>query len=246
MKKGIGKLGITKIAGLFLLCCGVVQAKGQANGIACDEAQHTRLERTICAEPYLHALDTTFLAAISRAIDAGVMEPAQGNELRNSIARNCRHESDVEVGACLLVNELDALEKLGTRLGEIKSANRMQNLELEIRQRYSGSIAQHLLLMHKQLLLAEDISFKTGDTDLMIATLFNLLETYQSQLNSEITDLSLSESIAEVNLKLAGGCGHEVYAHRWRRSLLTYDITCAQLSENLPVYNEQLAGSIFD
>ena len=240
------KKGNRILLGFFLLCCSTSEAKPQSDGISCDETQHTRLEITICAEPYLQALDNTFLASINRAIDAGVMAPAQGIELRNSVARNCRHESDVDVGACLLVNELGALEKISTRLGEIKSEVRLQESEAEIRQRYSGNIAEHLLLMHRQLLLAEDISFKTGKTDLMIATLVNLLETYQSQLKSEVTDSSLSQSIAAINLKLSRGCNHELYARQWRRSLQTFDISCARIQEDHLAYDNQLAGSVFE
>ncbi len=237
----------------------VVRAAG-ASAVVCEETPHTRIESSICGEPVLRALDQELAAAVDRAVVGNKLDRAQVTELRNGIAKLCWREVDTNLQACLLGAELDAFEWVTKRLNEWPG-NDVPWFELEPRLSAAKDLssaggnnkrltseadaidfaAQRVVLLHRQLGIAESSLKRTGNTDLTVATIAGLLETLQQQSIGLPADSELNQSITQLVQRMVQGCNDSRHKKKWRSSLRQQNLSCAEFSQQVP----QIATSEF-
>ena len=193
-------------------------------GVDCREAPHTRLEIAICGEPVLRAIDQELTQALSHARQRGVIDRSAAHKQRNKIARQCRREADESLNSCLHNAELRALEWVAVKLGEMDGSVADKNRDIRERLR-EGRVHQNVILQ-KQLRLAESRMRRTGNPELTVATIIELI-----QLNDERQPNGGSESkvIAQLDQRLATGCSHAVYGKKWRRIIARRGMSCDKL-----------------
>jgi len=170
----------------------------------------------VIGEPVLRAIDQELTDALTRAQQRGIIDRTTARKQRNQIARQCRREVDETLTSCLHNAELQALEWVAVRLGEVAVED--QGLSDRLRE---GLVHQNLMLQ-RQLALAETRMHRTGNPDLTVNTIFELIRINDQQRQLQLNDGGASDAgqvIAQLEKRLATGCSHAVYGNKWRRML---------------------------
>lgn len=195
-------------------------------GVDCSGSPHTRLEIAICGEPVLRSIDQELTDALSRAQQRGIIDRATAREQRNQIARQCWREVDETLNSCLHNAELNVLEWVAVKLGEVAEEDH------GLSNRIGEGLVHQNLMLQKQLVLAERRLRRTGNPDLTIETIFELIRINDRQHQLQLHDGGASDAshaIAQLEQRLASGCNHTVYGKKWRRMLDRRDMSCTRL-----------------
>ncbi len=221
-----------------------------ASAVNCEETPHTRIESSICGAPALRALDQELAAAVERAVAGNKLDRVQVTELRNGIARLCWREVDEKLQACLLDAELDAFQWVATRLGEphgdtttleseeavgiprLSAAHNQAALKTK-KLKDDNVVARRIARLERQLVIAESSLRRTGNTDLTVATIAELLDTLQQQKDQLPAERELQYSVAQLVQRMVQGCRQ--YQKKWRASLHQHELSCAEFSQRLPL-----------
>lgn len=217
-----------------------------ATGVDCEQSPHTRLEGAICNETVLRALDRELAAASQRAIDSDLLVHAQALEMRNGIARLCRRETDDNIGACLLGAELEAYLEITTRLGEFipigAAFTGYAALQSpSVLDSGSDGSGQKIELLHRLLPVAQSSLVHTGDTDLTVTTIVELLHLHQKPEAGLSARSESSNFVSSLERKIQQGCASTQYKRKWKASLKKHNMGCSQLRKQAPT----LSASVF-
>ena len=229
---------IQKLMCLLLLLYG----NSASAGVDCTESPHTRLEIAICGEPVLHAIDQELTDALTRAQRRGIIDRTDVREQRNQIARQCWREAEESLNSCVHRAELQALEWVAVELGEFEGENAEKNRVL--RERLREGLVHQKFLLQKQLELAESTMRRTGNPDLTVVTIFELIRINERQQHLRISgdraggaieDRTTEDrtgegrAIAQLELRLAAGCSHSVYGSKWRKMVERREMSCDKI-----------------
>jgi len=206
-------------------------------GVDCTQSPHTRLEIAICGEPVLSAIDRELTDAVTRAQKQGIIDRQESVDQRNKIARQCWREVDETLISCLHNAELQALEWVASRLGEFDGD--AAGISDRVGQRLHEGLAHQKLLLQKQLMIAESRMRRTGNPDLTVATITELMQLNERQQqlqpnNGAASHADADQSIAQLEQKLVTGCNHSVYGKKWRRMVKRYELSCDTLKSKQP------------
>jgi len=184
----------------------------------------------------LRALDSELSIILERAQRVRAIRASDAIRLRNKIAKTCRRESNDSFGACLLNAEVSALQWVAIQLGEFESAKDPADNHLSFESSPGLSFESskgRVSILQKQLAIAEGGLRSTGNPDLTIATLLELIATFESKPESaESLDV-----IAGLKLRLRSGCDHGLYGDRWQGLLESNALSCTQLRLQNPLYS---------
>ena len=225
---------LTKLFFLLLLFSGTPAVAG----VDCTGSPHTRLEIAICGEPVLSAIDQELTDALTRAQQRGILGREDVRTQRNQIARQCWREADETLNVCLHNAELQALEQVVIQLGELDSSG-VAEKNRDLNDRLREGLAHQKVLLQKQLMIAENGMRRTGNPELTVVTLFALIELNirQQQLQPDdggVSKADADRATAQIEQRLATGCGHDLYGRKWRRMVKRRDMSCDELQRAFP------------
>ena len=197
----------------------------QASSVDCAESPLTRLEASICNDPALRALDGELSATLKRSQDQNRLTLAQVKRVRNSIARQCRRETATKLQNCLLSAELDAFEQFA-----VPAARPITG-----RQSVKGKQLQRAALLARQLDVAQSSLRSSGNANLTVTTIVELLKIADKRRGS--VNPSSSAEVKSLSLRLVQGCHHQRYAASWQAAVQANGLQCATLNRDTPVYS---------
>ena len=191
-----------------------------ASSVDCDQSMHTRLETAICEAPALRALDKELAMTVEKAMEHGLMQPAEGRELRNRIARRCYREPDTKLYACLLAAEGEALEEVMLRFDK-------SLLLHEPEPGKKAGATDISTLLNRQLVIAARNLSSNEDPTLTVTTLVAMIEQIRKKETDGVqSNRQAHQVLSRLKQALVSGCRHAVYGKKWQELLANSELSC--------------------